>query len=103
MEIADIPTPTLVLDRSRLVRNLQTMQDRMDRLGVRLRPHLKTAKSAAIARLAFDRGATGITVSTLREAAYFIDHGIRDIVYAVGIVPAKLPQVAALSVGGALR
>jgi D-serine deaminase-like pyridoxal phosphate-dependent protein len=35
-----------------------------------------------------------ITVSTLAEARYFFERGVRDILYAVGIAPVKLPQIA---------
>jgi D-serine deaminase-like pyridoxal phosphate-dependent protein len=42
-----------------------------------------------------------ITVSTLREAEYFFDHGFRDILYAVGIVPGKLRRVVELTKRGA--
>ena len=42
-----------------------------------------------------------ITVSTLREAEYFFEHGFKDILYAVGIVPAKLEAIAALAKQGA--
>jgi D-serine deaminase-like pyridoxal phosphate-dependent protein len=38
-----------------------------------------------------------ITVSTLAEARHFAAHGFRDQIYAVGIVPAKLPAIAALN------
>ena len=55
-----------------------------------LRPHVKTAKSVEIVRLAVEGQPGGITVSTLREAEYFLDHGFTDILYAVGIVPSKL-------------
>jgi len=37
-----------------------------------------------------------ITVSTLAEARYFFAHGVSDILYAVGIAPVKLPEVAEL-------
>ena len=47
------------------------MHSRMQRLGVALRPHLKTAKSADIARLVTQGQAGGVTVSTLAEAEYF--------------------------------
>jgi D-serine deaminase-like pyridoxal phosphate-dependent protein len=33
------------------------------------------------------------TVSTLREAEYFADGGVRDMIYAVGIAPQKLDRV----------
>ena len=47
--------------------------------GVALRPHLKTAKSAAVARLATRNEAGGITVSTVAEAEYFVEHGFLDV------------------------
>jgi len=37
-----------------------------------------------------------VTVSTLAEARYFFAHGVTDILYAVGIAPVKLPEVADL-------
>ncbi|HRP07158.1 MAG TPA: hypothetical protein PLL69_01600, partial [Gemmatimonadales bacterium] len=53
MTLNELATPALVLDRSRLLRNLERMRSAMARHpGVALRPHLKTAKSAAVARLA---------------------------------------------------
>jgi D-serine deaminase-like pyridoxal phosphate-dependent protein len=100
MTIADLPTPSLLLDLARLDRNLARMAERMRALGVDLKPHLKTAKSAEIARRATAGFSGGITVSTLAEAAYFADAGFRDITYAVGIVPPKLEEAAALMRGG---
>jgi D-serine deaminase-like pyridoxal phosphate-dependent protein len=96
MTLAELDTPSLILDRSILDRNAAAMTERARKLGVRLRPHMKTAKSADVARIALRNNFGGITVSTLREAEYFAAAGIRDIVYAVSIVPAKLPRIAAL-------
>ena len=61
MLLKDLQTPSLVLDRARLMRNVEAMSARMKRHGVELRPHLKTAKSADVARLATagHRGGTG--------------------------------------------
>lgn len=98
--LADLPTPCLVLDRSRLMRNIAAMNHAVARTGAALRPHLKTAKSAQVARLATAGQAGGITVSTLAEAEYFAARGFRDILYAVGIVPAKLDRAAALRAQG---
>jgi len=63
---------------------------------VGLRPHLKTAKSVEIARMMMDSPQGPATVSTLREAAQFAGAGVGDMIYAVGIAPAKLPRVLAL-------
>jgi len=97
----DIPTPALILDRNRLTRNLETMSERARRHGLDLRPHLKTAKSLEIGRLATAGHSGGITVSTLREAAYFVEGGLTDITYAVGLAPDKIDAVAALQRDGA--
>src|SRR5688572_16749858 len=96
MRLADLPTPALVLDRARLRRNIEAMTRRYQTLGVRLRPHLKTAKSVDVARLAVAGNFGGITVSTLKEAEHFAAHGFRDILYAVCVSPSRLPQASAL-------
>lgn len=98
--LSDLATPCLLLDRAKLQRNLEIMAAAVGRHGVALRPHMKTAKSAAVARLATAGQAGGITVSTLAEAEYFASEGFRDILYAVGIVPAKLDRAAALRRAG---
>lgn len=96
MQLEDLETPCLVLDRGILERNLKRMSDRVHELGVSLRPHLKTAKSAEVARLAVAGEAGGITVSTLREAEYFAEHGFRDILVAASQPPQKLDRAAEL-------
>ena len=101
MKLDDLPTPCLVLDRQKLLRNIRAMAGNLARHQVPLRPHMKTAKSIDVARLALVGQPGGITVSTLAEAEYFASHGIVDILYAVGITPAKLDQVARLNADGA--
>lgn len=93
MDLRDIETPALVVDRARLGRNIGRMRERLAELGVPLRPHVKTAKSIDVVRLAVEGQPGGITVSTLKEAEHFLDHGFTDILYAVGIVPSKLRHV----------
>jgi D-serine deaminase-like pyridoxal phosphate-dependent protein len=63
------------------------MSDTVRRHGVTLRPHLKTAKSAAVARLATAGEAGGLTVSTLAEAEYFAQNGFRDVLVANALPP----------------
>ena len=99
--IVDLETPALILDAGRLERNLARMRDRLAAHGVALRPHVKTAKSIDVVRRALAGQPGGITVSTLKEAEQFFAHGIRDILYAVGIAPGKLDHVAALRGAGA--
>jgi D-serine deaminase-like pyridoxal phosphate-dependent protein len=101
--LRNIETPALVLDRTVLDQNLARMQARMDARGVGLRPHVKTTKSIDVLRRTAIAGALPgpITVSTLKEAEYFLEHGVTDILYAVGIVPGKLAHAAALTRRGA--
>ncbi|WP_198377110.1 alanine racemase [Neoroseomonas rubea] len=101
MTLDDLPTPCLLLDLGILRRNLARMQAAVARHpGLRLRPHMKTAKSMAVADLAAP-GKGPITVSTIAEARYFAGGGFHDQIYAVGITPAKLDAVAALNAQGA--
>ena len=98
--LGDLATPCLVLDAQRMERNIARLKSRLDGLGVTLRPHLKTCKSVEIARRLMPSPAGPATVSTLLEAEHFAAAGVRDIVYAVGVAPSKLPQVLALRAKG---
>ena len=98
--LAELDTPTALIDLPRMQRNIARMQERMDALGVRFRPHVKTSKCTPVARAQLAAGAQGITVSTLKEAAQFHADGIDDILYAVGMAAAKLPQALALRRAG---
>src|SRR3546814_1548105 len=46
-----LDTPCLLLDEPRMQANIERLKTRMARLGVTLRPHLKTPKSIDVARL----------------------------------------------------
>ena len=96
MAITEIPTPAALIDTMRMQRNITTMQGRMNSLGVKLRPHVKTSKCVAVVQQQISAGASGITVSTLKEAEQFFAAGITNILYAVGMVPSKLAQAKAL-------
>jgi D-serine deaminase-like pyridoxal phosphate-dependent protein len=95
-----IDTPALLLDEARMMRNIDRLSARAAALGVRLRPHVKTAKSDAVARRLLGGPDGAATVSTLAEAEALHAAGYRDILYAVGIAPQKLPRVQALRAEG---
>lgn len=97
---AEVPTPAFVIDEAKLVRNLERAKAKAKSLGVTLRPHLKTHKSIEIARRQMVSPEGPATVSTLAEARYFAQHGVKDLVYAVGIAPYKLPQIEAIRATG---
>ncbi|WP_343553462.1 alanine racemase [Pantoea sp.] len=85
---ADHLTPYLEIDQSRLMRNLQQMQQKADAAGVTLRPHIKTHKSVWIAEQQRNLGARGITVSKPSEGEPFIRGGESDLLLAYPIVHA---------------
>jgi reactive intermediate/imine deaminase len=96
MTLEQTHTPAALIDLQRMERNIYRMQRRMQQLQVNFRPHVKTTKCPDVVAEQIKAGAKGIAVSTLKEAAEFSAAGITDILYAVGIVPSKLPQVLAL-------
>lgn len=79
MTIADLRTPAVLIDRARVLRNIDRMQAAADARGIRLRPHAKTHKSPVVARWQIERGASGICCAKLGEAEVFADHGVGDI------------------------
>ena len=94
--IDGLTTPALVLDAAKMERNFARLSSRLAALGVAFRPHAKTAKSIEVMRHLYPQKPGPITVSTLKEAEYFADAGIVDMVYAVGLAPEKIPRVLAL-------
>ncbi|MBL8271542.1 DSD1 family PLP-dependent enzyme [Steroidobacter sp.] len=98
--LARLPTPSLLLEQQRMDRNIARLTDHLGRLGTTLRPHLKTTKSVDIARRVMVSPSGPATVSTLKEAEEFAAAGVRDILYAVGIAPAKLDRAIALRRSG---
>ncbi|MBV7483656.1 DSD1 family PLP-dependent enzyme [Bordetella sp. BOR01] len=94
--LQDLDTPAAIIDVARMQANIARMQQRIDTLGVALRPHVKTSKCTPVAQAQLAAGARGITVSTLKEAEQFYAAGIADILYAVSIIPHRLPAAMAL-------
>jgi D-serine deaminase-like pyridoxal phosphate-dependent protein len=98
--LAELETPALLLDEAKLDRNIARMRARMASFDVTLRPHIKTAKSHEVYARALP-GAVGVTVSTLAEAEYAFERGVSNILYAVGMAPAKIDRAIALRANGA--
>ena len=96
MTLTDVITPAALIDETRMMRNISRMQARMNALGVRLRPHVKTSKCVEVAKRQIAQGGRGITVSTLKEAECFFAAGFDDILYAACIPPSKIDRALAL-------
>ena len=92
-------TPAFLVDKLVVKRNCDRMREKAHSSGVIFRPHVKTHKTAEIARLQHGGAIGPITVSTLAEGEFFAGRGWRDITYAVPIAPEKLERAAALASG----
>src|SRR5437588_5289803 len=69
--IADLPTPSVLIDLDVLEHNVAAMQADARAAGVKLRPHAKTHKSPEVARLQLSAGAVGLTLAKTSEAEVF--------------------------------
>ncbi len=96
-------TPTLLLHLDVVERNLTHMAERARRLGVSLRPHIKTHKSVELAKRQVAHGARGITVSTLFEAEAFARAGFTDLTWAFPLDPTHIPHVRRIAEQATLR
>lgn len=64
----DIETPIGYLDLARVRANARRIAGYAAEHGLAWRPHVKTHKSIAVARMQLEAGACGLSVATLREA-----------------------------------
>ena len=93
-----IETPALVVDLDALERNLDALAHAVAAKGLRLRPHAKSHKTPAIAKLQVARGAVGICCQKVDEAVAFVEGGIGDVLVTNEVVaPSKLLRLAQLA------
>ena len=93
----DLDTPALCVDLDALERNIAAMQTRLRALNVASRPHGKTHKCPAIAKLQLASGSIGICAAKLSEAEVFSANGIQPILMTTSNVsPAKIRRAMAL-------
>ena len=72
----DLDTPALCVDLTALERNIAKMQAAVKQNGLATRPHAKTHKCAAIAKLQLAAGSIGICTAKLSEAEALFASGI---------------------------
>jgi D-serine deaminase-like pyridoxal phosphate-dependent protein len=78
-----ITHPTLLLDKEKLLGNIENMRRKASVHQIELRPHFKTHQSAGVAHLFRSFGIHKATVSSLAMAQYFIHHGWDDLTVAI--------------------
>tara|TARA_Y100001970_G_scaffold55239_3_gene70000 strand:+ start:620 stop:1714 length:1095 start_codon:yes stop_codon:yes gene_type:complete len=82
----DLDTPVLTIDADALERNIARMKNMTEAAGISYRPHAKTHKSATVARMQIDAGATGVCCAKLGEAEVLVSKGIDDILITTPVV-----------------
>lgn len=87
----DLDTPCLCVDLDRLEGNLDRMQTTVVRNGIASRPHAKTHKCPAVARLQIAAGSVGICTAKVSEAEVMFEHGVEQILLTtVNVSPRKI-------------
>lgn len=86
MDYQKLDTPALLIDLNRLKANIRGMSSFAKSKGVDLRPHTKTHKCPAIARMQLEAGAVGITCAKIGEAEVMAAAGLDDILIANQII-----------------
>ncbi len=74
-----LATPCLVLDLPAARGNIAKAQAFCRTNGIKLRPHAKSHKSAALGALQIEAGANGLCVATVGEAEALAAKGLRDL------------------------
>lgn len=87
--ITELETPAPLVEIDVLASNIQVMADFFRDRPATLRPHVKTHRAPAVARMQVAAGATGITAAKVSMAEAMVDGGIED-VYVANQVTSKI-------------
>jgi len=98
MHIDELETPVPVVDIDRMQANIGRLQVYLDEHKIANRPHVKTHKIPAIAKMQMDAGAIGITCQKVSEVEVFADAGFDDIFLPYNIIgESKLKRLMTLA------
>lgn len=98
MSVEELETPVPVVDIDRMEANITRLQKYLDEHRIANRPHIKTHKIPAIAKMQMDAGAVGITCQKVSEAEVMADAGFTDIFIPYNIIgTSKLSRLMTLA------
>jgi D-serine deaminase-like pyridoxal phosphate-dependent protein len=92
--LESLDTPSMIVDLDLMEANIIKLMDRLLPTGVSIRPHLKTTKSALLAKRLVRAGATGGCVAKLSEAEVMCEKGFTDLLITCEVIGA--PKVRRL-------
>ena len=86
MKLSQLDTPVLLIEEDAFLRNMKHMQDLAVEANIAYRPHAKAHKSAEIAKMQIDAGASGVCCAKLGEAEVLVSHDIKDILITTPVI-----------------
>lgn len=94
---SSITRPTLVIQKSRALKNIAKVLDKTSSRNILCRPHFKTHQSVEVGNWYRAAGIKAITVSSLEMAEKFARDGWRDIIIAFPYNPREAAAIDALA------
>jgi D-serine deaminase-like pyridoxal phosphate-dependent protein len=93
----DLDSPALCVDLDKMERNMKNAQQSLKASGLDVRPHAKTHKCPAIAKMQIAAGAVGICTAKLSESEIMLENGIANVLMTgVNISVPKINKAMAL-------
>jgi D-serine deaminase-like pyridoxal phosphate-dependent protein len=93
----ELDTPALCVDLEKMEQNLKAVHKALNGSGVGVRPHVKTHKCPAIAKLQMTAGAVGVCAAKLSESETMLNNGIVNVLMTgVNISASKIQRAMAL-------
>jgi len=96
--VNELETPCIVIDLDIAEKNITTLQNNANELGIDVRPHAKTHKSSYWAKKQIAAGAIGVCCAKLAEAEVLTEGDINNILITNQIIgEAKITRLAKLA------
>jgi len=93
----DLDSPALCVDLDKMEANIKNVQTYLKGTKVAVRPHAKTHKCPAIAKMQIEAGAIGICTAKLSESQVMLENGISNVLMTgVNISPSKISKAMEL-------
>src|SRR5690606_29257580 len=93
----DLESPALCVDLDLLEKNLKAVHTRLQGTGVEVRPHIKTHKCPALAKMQLAAGAIGVCAAKLSESEMMLNNGIDQVLMTgVNVTASKIKKAMAL-------
>lgn len=97
MNLENIVSPTLILDKKKCLNNIRLMAEKAKKHNLIFRPHFKTHQSRTIGRWFKKFGVDKITVSSLQMAEYFSNDDWKDITVAFPVNIREIETINSLA------